>query len=83
MGRQYKDIMTDHIHTYEVPTFRDDHRTLKDNRAIADPIAYDAFLHYSEDEVRMRTLSGDIGIGKRRSDGGKWKRSHPEDKTLV
>ena len=49
-----------HIHTYEVPTFRDDHRTLQDNRAVGDPIAYDAFLHYSDDEVRMRTLSGGI-----------------------
>ena len=51
--------MPDHILTYEVPTFRD-HRLLQDNRAVGDHLAYDAFLHYSDDEVRMRTLSGGI-----------------------
>ena len=52
--------MPGHIHTSEVPTFRD-HRLLQDNRAVGDPPThYDAFLHYSDDEVRMRTLSGGI-----------------------
>jgi hypothetical protein len=51
--------MPDHIHTYEVPTFRD-HRPIQDNRAVEDHLAYDAFLLYSDDEVRMRTLSGGI-----------------------
>ena len=51
--------MPDHILTYEVPTFRD-HRLLQDNPAVGDHLAYDAFLHYSDDEVRMRTLSGGI-----------------------
>ena len=51
--------MPDHIHTYEVPTFRD-HRLLQDNRAVGDHLAYDAFLYYSDDEVRMRALSGGI-----------------------
>ena len=30
------------------------------NRAVGDHLAYDAFLLYSDDEVRMRTLSGGI-----------------------
>ena len=48
--------MPDHIHTYEVPTFRD-HRLLQDNRAVGDHLAYDAFLLYSDGNCSSNFLS--------------------------
>ena len=73
MSRQYQDMPPYVIDTQEVPIVDD-----------TDPPThyYDAFLYYSDDEVRMRALSGGILGSAREESRGKWRRSHPEDKTL-